>query len=138
MYFDARAAKLLKAGEHLNVDGCPGLRLVASVTRKSWIYRYKNSDGRMKQVALGGQWPAMAPHEAATRWEEQRRLRDAGQDPSAQRRESRRQASAAPAQEPVDYLVKHLVSDYVDGPLTTSRKRSVSSVKFCATSRLPP
>jgi len=30
MFFDARAAKLLKPGEHLVVMGCSGLRLIAT------------------------------------------------------------------------------------------------------------
>ena len=30
MFFDARAAELLKLGEHLVADGCDGLRLVAT------------------------------------------------------------------------------------------------------------
>lgn len=39
MYFDARAAKLLQPGAHIVVDGCRGLRLMASATRKTWAYR---------------------------------------------------------------------------------------------------
>lgn len=54
MYFDARSAKSLKAEEHIVVDGCPGLRLVASNNSKSWIYRYKSLvDSRMRQVKIG-------------------------------------------------------------------------------------
>jgi len=41
MYFDARAAKLLQSGDHLVIDGCAGLRLVATQTGKTWTYRYK-------------------------------------------------------------------------------------------------
>lgn len=49
MIFDARSAKSLKAGDHIVVDGCSGLRLVASNTGKSWIYRYKLPlDDRMR------------------------------------------------------------------------------------------
>ena len=116
MYFDARAAKLLKPGEHLTVDGCPGLRLVATATRRSWIYRYKDAHGRMKQVALGGQWPAMPPHEAAARWQAQRTLRDTGQDPVTQRKAARQEAKAV-AVAPRDYLVRQLVADFIAGPL---------------------
>lgn len=54
MFFDARAAKLLKPGEHWVVVGCPGLRLVASETRKTWAYRYRSPvDGKLKQVSFG-------------------------------------------------------------------------------------
>lgn len=59
MHFDARVAKLLKPGEHLFAIGCFGLRLEVSVSRKTWTYSYKSTDGnRLKQVAIG-QLPAM-------------------------------------------------------------------------------
>ena len=52
MRFDARRAKLLAPGEAIIVDDAPGLRLVATATRKTWTYRYKSPvDGRMRQVA---------------------------------------------------------------------------------------
>ncbi|MGB3433707.1 integrase arm-type DNA-binding domain-containing protein, partial [Achromobacter sp.] len=82
MFFDARAAKLLQPGEHLMVDGCPGLRLVASASRKTWTYRYKAVDsGRMKQVALG-HWPAVPAAAAAAAWQARREERAAGVDPA--------------------------------------------------------
>ena len=59
MFFDARKAKQLKPGEHILVDGCSGLRLVVTTSRKTWTYRYKTVDGKIKQVAIG-QWPAMS------------------------------------------------------------------------------
>ena len=71
MHFDARAAKLLKPGEHLIVGGCPGLRLEVSATRKTWTYRYKSVGSLMKQVALG-QWPAMSVQVAVVKWQELR------------------------------------------------------------------
>ncbi|PZQ77158.1 MAG: hypothetical protein DI563_04735 [Variovorax paradoxus] len=43
-------------------------------------HRYKDAHGRMKQVALGGRWPAILPHEAAASWQAQRTLRDMGRD----------------------------------------------------------
>ena len=64
MYFDARAAKLLPPGEHMVIDGCPGLRLVATQTGKTWTYRYKDAANRMKQVRIG-QWPVMPAHTAS-------------------------------------------------------------------------
>ena len=36
MHFDARAAKLLKPGEHIIVEASPGLRLVATDSRRTW------------------------------------------------------------------------------------------------------
>ena len=55
--FDVRAAKALVPGQHLLVPECPGFRLVADATRKTWAYRYEDAQGRMKQQKLGT-WPA--------------------------------------------------------------------------------
>jgi len=90
MFFDARAAKLLPAGQHLVIDGCPGLRLVASATRKSWAYRYKDHAGRMKQVSLG-QWPAVSAQAAVAAWQALRDGKARGDDPATQRRAARAQ-----------------------------------------------
>lgn len=121
MYFDARAAKLLRAGEHLAVDGCPGLRLVASASRKTWTYRYKSvADGRMKQVAIG-QWPGVSVQSAAAQWLALRDQRDAGADPVTERKAARR-AAQAQASPPTAYTVRKLVDDYLRGHIDDHRK----------------
>lgn len=120
MFFDARAAKLLLPGEHLLVDGCDGLRLVATATRRTWTYRYKAADGRMKQLALG-QWPALAVQGAAAAWQALRDQRGAGIDPGQQRRETR-QAQRSERDDPKRYKVCTLVADYLDGHVDTGRK----------------
>lgn len=114
MFFDARAAKLLQPGQHMVIDGCPGLRLVVSSSRKTWIYRYKAADSRMKQVAIG-QWPAVSVQAAAAKWQALRGQRGDGVDPGQQRRES-----AAPKA----YTVRQLVRDYIDGHLASNRKEA--------------
>lgn len=116
MQFDARAAKQLKPGEHIVVDGCPGLRLVASVSRKTWIYRYKAVDtGRMKQVRFG-HWPSMELQPAVKRWGELRAERDAGDDP-------RKLVRGAPAEQPAQaYTLGALVADYAAGYLQLRRE----------------
>lgn len=92
--FDARAAKALQAGQHLTFEGTPGLRLVATTSRRTWTYRYKSPvTGGMKQVRLG-HWPAMSAAAALLAWEVARKDRDAGQDPAADRRVARAQAEA--------------------------------------------
>ena len=116
MYFDARAAKLLQPGSHIVVDGCLGLRLVATATSRSWVYRYQSLvDGRMRQIKIG-QWPAMPAPTAATRWLELKALRDSGADPALAKRA---QKAAAPAQV---YTVADLVDDYITGHLRPNRK----------------
>lgn len=123
MLFDARAAKLLKPGQHLVIDGCPGLRLVVSTVRKTWIYRYKSpADGRMKQVAFG-QWPAVSVQTAAAQWQALRDQRAAGADPGQQRR-AKRKALHGEDDTPKAYNVRQLVQDYVDGHLMLNRKEA--------------
>lgn len=85
-HFDARAAKLLKAGDYIALTPHPGLRLVASATRRAWVYRYKIAEtGYMKQVKLG-EWPARTFAQAVDEWEKARAARDAGRDPAAEKR----------------------------------------------------
>ena len=118
MFFDPRAAKLLQPGQHIVIDGCQGLRLVATASRKTWTYRYKDDSGKMKQVAIG-QWPALPVQAAAAQWQELRTQRSAGVDPRAQRK---RFKVAAKQVTPDAYTVRQLVQDYVDGPLKDGRK----------------
>ena len=96
MYFDARAAKLLKPGEHIVVDGCPGLRLIASETRRTWAYRYKDpTTGLMKQLKIGA-WPVMPVAVAAAKWQELRARRDDGEDLKASQRLAKLKIKAGP------------------------------------------
>ena len=116
MFFDARAAKLLQPGEHLVVDGCQGLRLVASASRKTWTYRYKApASGRMKQVSIG-HWPVMSVQAAAAAWQALREQRSGGLDPGQARREERAGRVAAAAR-PEAYTVRQVVEDLINGPL---------------------
>lgn len=120
MFFDARAAKLLQPGQHLVIDGCPGLRLAVSSSRKTWIYRYKAADGRMKQVAIG-QWPAVSVQAAAAQWQALRGQRGDGIDPGQQRR-AERKALRGESAAPTAYTVRQLVQDYIEGHLAQNRK----------------
>ncbi len=117
MLFDARGAKLLQAGQHMVIDGCPGLRLVATSTRKTWTYRYQmpGSD-RMKQTALG-QWPAMTVQTAASDWEKLRAQRNAGVDPGQVKREARKALDPKrvdPASTKVRTVVATFITDHVE------------------------
>ena len=118
MYFDARAAKLLKPGEHIVVDGCPGLRLIAAATRRTWAYRYKDpASGLMKQVKIGA-WPVMPVAEAAAAWQDLRARRDGGEDLTA----TRRKAKAVTAGPEAGYTLGQLVEDYGRGYLSKRRE----------------
>ena len=135
MFFDVRAAKLLKPGEHLAVSGCPGLRLVATATRRTWTYRYKApADGRMKQVAIGP-YPAMTVQSAATAWEALRGRRDAGEDPGQQLR-AERQTVKRPPVDPTSTTVKRVVDDFTKGHLEQNRQPAGAAAAKRALDRL--
>ncbi|MBD9395182.1 integrase family protein [Acidovorax sp. ACV01] len=121
MQFDARAAKALQPGAYIVVQGCNGLRLVASLSRKTWIYRYKHpATGQMKQVRLG-HYPDVPPVDAAARWAELRAVRDAGGDPQAARKLAAVPAGVA-AQGAAVYTLGDLVRDYATGYLQVRRE----------------
>lgn len=119
MYFDARSAKALQPGAHIVVDGCPGLRLEAAATRKTWTYRFKSpTNGKMKQVRLGA-WPEMPLSAAVAKWQALKTRRDAGEDLSATRAAEKLAVQAAPD---AGYTLARLVADYATGYLALRRK----------------
>ena len=121
MFFDVRAAKLLKPGEHLSLEGCPGLRLEASASRRAWTYRYKSiATGQMKQIKIGI-WPAMSVQSAASEWEAMKKLRSAGEDPGKLRRAERKEAISGPLPVPVGYTVRTLVDAFLSGHIDAER-----------------
>lgn len=121
--FDARAAKLLQPGEHLILPEHPGLRLAATDSRRSWIYRYKSPvDGGMRQVKIG-EWPKVGYPDAAVEWAKLRDQRATGKDAALEKRTARRDArEVAEKGYAGPYLVKHLVQDYLGGHIDLSRK----------------
>lgn len=95
MQFDARAARLLEPGRHLTIDGYPGLRLEATATTRTWVYRYKSPvNGKMRQKKLG-RWPAMSIAGAVVEWEKLRQQREAGVDVAVEAKQQRQAAKAA-------------------------------------------
>lgn len=120
MFFNVRAAKQLQPDEHLTIDGCPGLRLEASATRKTWTYRYKNHAGLMKQVAIGP-YPSTSIQDASKTWETLRDVRADGKDPREWWRAQKKPAKVATAQV---YTVSMLVQDYITGHLEPERKEA--------------
>lgn len=119
MIIDARAAKALRPGEHIVVQGCPGLRLVATETRRTWIYRFRSPiDQALRQVKIGG-WPAMSALQAAARWQELREQRDNGIDLAAEKRRGRALAIQSAKAE---YTLGQMVEDYARGYLASNRE----------------
>jgi integrase len=117
MHFDARQAKSLAPGQHLIVDGCPGLRLVAAPRWKAWVYRYKDAAGRMKQASFG-RWPEMPAAAAVARWEAMRSAKATGADPAKAKRQARAAAAVAATQ---GTTVAALLRTYVADVLADSR-----------------
>lgn len=117
MRFDARLAKQIPSGEHVTIDGFPGLRLQATENKRSWTYRYKSPvDGRMKQIKIG-EWPSTSYAAAIAEWEKLRSARDAGGDPAVAKRTGKDPATA-----PSQYLVRDLCRDYLTGHVERIRK----------------
>jgi integrase len=109
--FDARAARALQAGQHIVIDGAPGLRLEASASTRSWTFRYRSPvDGRMRQVRIG-HWPAMTLPAALASWERLKAERDAGRDPGLEKRQKRQVTAAQAAAEA--YTVRRACADYL-------------------------
>lgn len=121
MLFDARTAKQLQPGQHMVIDGCPGLRLVATATRKTWTYRYQLPGARqMKQSAIG-QWPAISVQTAAAAWQALRDQRNAGIDPAQAKRDARH-ALDPKRVNPASTIVRAVVANFITDHIELTRK----------------
>ncbi|MDN4057160.1 integrase family protein [Massilia sp. YIM B02769] len=126
MQFDAKAAKLLEPGQHFTISDCPGLRLEASASTRSWVYRFKSPiDDRMRQVKIGT-WPKMSLVAAMVEWEKLREIRSAGRDPAEERRATRKSEreadDAARAAASRRLTVRKLCDLYLEGQVVRNRK----------------
>jgi integrase len=122
--FNSRAAKLLAPGEHMTIVECPGLRLLATETRRTWTYRYRSPvDGKLRQTKLG-EWPAMSFADAMVEWGKARQARAAGADVVADKRAERKvsRSAAARASESKVYTVRRLAEDYLTQHVENARK----------------
>ncbi|AJX38437.1 tyrosine-type recombinase/integrase [Burkholderia pseudomallei] len=121
MRFDARTAKQLSPGAHLKIDGCPGLRLEATASRRSWIYRYKSPvDGRMRQIKIG-EWPALSIAAAAVEWERLKQARNAGNDPALAKRQANDSVGVM-VQQGDSPTVRDICSAYLTGHVERNRQ----------------
>lgn len=121
MRFDARTAKQLSPGAHLKIDGCPGLRLEATASRRSWIYRYKSPvDGRMRQIKIG-EWPALSIAAAAVEWERLKQARNAGNDPALAKRQANDSVDVM-VQQGDSPTVRDICSAYLTGHVERNRQ----------------
>lgn len=121
MKFDPRAAKLLSDGDTMKIADCPGMRLVATASRRTWTYRYKSPiDGRMRQIKIG-EWPATSIAAATAKWEALRAARDAGRDPAMEKRDERR-GEAAIVPQTHSGTVRAVCDAYLTGHVDIHRK----------------
>lgn len=126
MAIDARSAKLLQPGNYLTSQEHPGLRLEASASRRSWIYRYRSPiDQALRQVKLG-EWPTMSVSAAIAAWGLVRAQREEGGDPALQARAERAQKrqlveQTKAAAQLATYTVRNLVDDYLRGHIDLKR-----------------
>lgn len=125
--FDAREAKSLQPGQHLILTEAPGLRLVATATRRTWVYRYRSQvDQRVRQIRLG-HWPAMGLPAALAAWQKVRDQRDAGTDPAREKRERRRQV-AVEAREGL-FTVRKACDDFLSSYAGTVTPKTFNEAK---------
>ncbi len=97
--FDARLAKQMKPGDYLSFKDQPGLRLVATQTKRTWTYRYASPvTGQQKQMRLG-QWPALGFGLAVDAWEKARGERSKGVDVGPAARQAKQATKAAAEQQ---------------------------------------
>lgn len=93
------------------VPDAPGLRLVATETKRTWTYRYKSPvNGAMRQVKLGA-WPAMGLPMALATWQPIKEARDAGADPAAEKKAKRAEAAAQAAAD--ELTVRKVCDNYL-------------------------
>lgn len=115
------------------LDGrCPGLRLVAlrplrdGSERKSWIYRYRSRDGRLRQIKLG-MYPHMSLAAARAAWSAQKAIRDdpgRGDPQEELRRTKAKKLAASIAERESKYTVKQACDDYLREYIDKRRKRT--------------
>ena len=134
MVFDSRAAETLQPRAALTLPDFPGLRLLATKSGKTWTYRYRGPDERLKQVAIG-RWPELTLADAIAKWHELRALRGQGVDPVARKKALRAAAKATPAP-PKSYTVALLVGDYIKGQLEVNRAKDGATAARRALERM--
>jgi integrase len=118
-FFDARTAKLIKPKEHLLVDGFLGLRLIATATKKTWTYRFKDATtGLMKQQKIGS-WPRISVDEAKVLWQKMLDKREAGEDIIATKKIEKLGIKLTLD---VGYTLHQLIEDFAVGHLNKMRK----------------
>lgn len=75
---------LIEPGTTVTDPLCPGLRLTATESNRSWIYRYRLQTGRLRQIKLG-ELRNMDLTQAREAWLVQKKLRDNMQDPRVEK-----------------------------------------------------
>ncbi|MGZ4968737.1 MAG: tyrosine-type recombinase/integrase [Methylobacter sp.] len=106
----------------------PGLRLTASTTTRTWVYRYKSPvDGRMRQTALG-HWPTVSFPSAIVAWETLKANRDKGIDPALEAKKARNLKRDAIEEKRIlaegnAYTVRILCDDYLAGYIALHRAK---------------
>src|SRR4030081_1095979 len=83
----AAAIQALRPGHYLADSNERGLRVVAYLQRKAFIYRYRAHDGRLRQVTIGDA-KELSIAEARERVRGLRKARSAGRDPRHVQREA--------------------------------------------------
>jgi len=117
--------KNIKTGILSDVGPHRGLRLNATSAGKSWIFRYKNFEGKIKQLKLG-MYPTMPLAEAREKVADYKQMRRDGIDPKQDRQKKIEEAIEAANQAKWEehkqaYLVRDMVEHYLDEHIEKNR-----------------
>lgn len=122
MKFDTRQAKLLPVGQHMLIEGCPGLRLEHTPAGRHFVYRYRLGDSLRRMKV--GTWPATSIAAAVVEYERLRDIRAAGRSPADERRQERR-TQPAPASITVGDIIDRYIAASSRRPKGMAELRSV-------------
>lgn len=119
----ALAVKNHKQGWLADTPPYQGLRLKANLNgSKTWVYRYRISQDKLKQITLGS-WPGMELAEARAAYLVQKKLKESGIDPRrfAETEKERARAAEFEASKSV-YTFGEMIEDYLCERIERDRK----------------
>lgn len=123
-------------GVELSDPDHPGLRIRCNASSKVFFYRYRASDGALRQIKLG-EFGAMTLAAARSALQKKKLERESGVDPQIEKRKARAEAvRARDATRATAYTVADLIEHYIAEDLG-KQKRGVESERILRREFLP-
>ncbi len=117
----------MKPGEELADPENPGLRVRCTDSARVFFYRYRSTDGALRQIKLG-EFGALTLAGARTELAKRRLAREQGVDPQIEKRKARdEQRQLREATRQVGYLIAHMVEDYINEVLSKQKRGGESA-----------